>query len=131
MQVFCETNTPPEKKTCAKPSFQSTPDHEAGSESCCWIAEQRLAQRQCFVTDTGIGANTTSMSIVCDGIVYCGMVGVRVRVRVRARVRVRVRVRVLARLRVKVRVRVRHRVRVRIKDKDKGKRYEKNGQPGA
>ena len=87
MPVFCETNTPTEKKTCGKPSFQSTPDHEAGSESCCWIAEQRLAQRQCFFTDTGIGDNTTSVRI-----------RIRIRVRLRARPRIRVRVRLRIRL---------------------------------
>ena len=47
-------NTPPEKKTVGKSSFWRTKSGGDGS-FCCWITGQKLEQKECFFTDTGMG----------------------------------------------------------------------------
>ena len=61
----CEKNTPTEKRFCGKTSFRSTQLQGVQSSFCCKIARQRLAQKDCFFTDTSMMLEQRKQTRTC------------------------------------------------------------------
>ena len=53
IQVSVKKHSSGEEDTWDMP-FKQTPNHRLDSSFCCWVARQRLAQKECSFTDAGM-----------------------------------------------------------------------------